>query len=292
MSSYTYTPEQFQSLVYGRASECGRDLPWRRDNSPYSVLVSEFMLQQTQVSRVLPKYAAWMRLFPDIHALAGAATPEVLAAWSGLGYNRRALALHSSARRIDTGFSGSVPDDETALRALPGIGVYTSRAILAFAFNRPVVFLETNVRTVLLKHFYPTEEKVPDSLLEATAAYVLDRSHPALWYSALMDYGVEIKRLDGNHSRRSSAYRRQSPFDTSFRRVRGQLLKILVQEGPLDIEEAYRKLPFSRENIERSAGELASEGFIVYSGGRLALADDGKTRECEPDFNQKSSRRI
>lgn len=291
MSSYTYTPEQFQSLVYGRVSECGRDLPWRRDHSPYSVLVSEFMLQQTQVSRVLPKYAAWMLLFPNVSALAGAQTSEVLAVWSGLGYNRRALALHSSARRIDAEFGGSVPDDEMVLRSLPGVGVYTSRAILAFAFNRPVVFLETNVRTVLLKHFYPAEEKVPDSLLEETAAYVLDRSAPARWYSALMDYGVEIKRLDGNHSRRSAAYHKQSPFDTSFRRVRGQLLKILVREGPLDVEEAYRKLPFSRENIERSAAELASEGFIFYSGGQLALADDGQARGRQSGPSRKSSRK-
>ncbi|MCE5256503.1 MAG: A/G-specific adenine glycosylase, partial [Spirochaetaceae bacterium] len=154
-----------------------------------------------------------------------------------------------------------------------GIGIYTSRAILAFAFNRPVVFLETNIRTVLLKHFYPEGQKVSDALLEEVAAYVLDAGAPAKWYSAMMDYGVEIKRLEGNHTRRSSSYHKQSPFDTSFRRVRGQLLKVLVAESPMDVEDVYRRLPFSRENIEKSIDELAEEGFISYSGGRLALVD-------------------
>ncbi|MCE5256802.1 MAG: A/G-specific adenine glycosylase, partial [Spirochaetaceae bacterium] len=107
-----------------------------------------------------------MQLFPCIQALAGAATSEVLTAWSGLGYNRRALALHASARAIESDFGGRIPNDEAALRSLPGIGIYTSRAILAFAFNRPVVFLETNIRTVLLKHFYPEGQKVSDALLE------------------------------------------------------------------------------------------------------------------------------
>ncbi|MEN6399230.1 MAG: A/G-specific adenine glycosylase [Rectinema sp.] len=274
MSSSIFTPEQFRSLVYARASECYRDLPWRRDPTPYTVLVSEFMLQQTQVPRVIPKYAAWLRLFPTIHALATAPASAVLAAWSGLGYNRRALALHSSARHIDAEFGGQIPADEAALRSLPGIGVYTSRAILAFAFNRPVVFLETNVRTVLLKYFYPDEDQVSDTRLIETAEYVLDRDAPSKWYTALMDYGAHIKKEEENHNRRSTSYRKQSPFNTSFRRVRGELLKLLVAESPLDIEAVYGKLPFSHENIEQSAIELASEGFIVYDGVRLCLSEE------------------
>jgi A/G-specific adenine glycosylase len=269
----TLGAKEFRRLVYARASECYRDLPWRRDPTPYAVLVSEFMLQQTQVPRVIPKYVAWLRLFPTVHDLAIAPSSAVLAAWSGLGYNRRALALHSSARHIDAEFGGQIPDDEAALRSLPGIGAYTSRAILAFAFNRPVVFLETNVRTVLLKYFYPAEDKVPDTRLIKTAEYVLDRDAPSKWYTALMDYGAQIKKEEQNHNRRSASYHKQSPFNTSFRRVRGELLKLLVAEGPLNIETAYGKLPFSHENIERSANELASEGFIVYSGGQLYLAE-------------------
>jgi len=171
----------------------------------------------------------------------------------------------------DRNFGGKVPDDESALRELPGIGVYTSRAILAFAFDRPTVFLETNIRTVLLKHFCPNENGVPDKTLEKLAVEVVDKAAPRRWYTALMDYGAELKRVEGNHSKRGAAYKKQTPFATSFRRVRGAVLKSLVEKKKVGIEELYASLPFSRESIEKCAETLAREGFARYEGGNLSI---------------------
>jgi A/G-specific adenine glycosylase len=222
------------------------------------------MLQQTQVGRVAPKFIAWMERFPDAKSLAAAPLEEVLALWSGLGYNRRALSFHRAARGIADDFGGRVPDDEAALRGLPGIGVYTSRAILAFAFDRPTVFLETNIRTVLLKHFFPGEIGVGDKDLESAAALVLDEAAPRRWYTAMMDYGAELKRAEGNHSVRGAAYRKQAPFATSFRRVRGAVLKKLVERKTIGIEELSASLPFPKESIEEGIEALVREGFARY----------------------------
>jgi len=261
----------FRDLVYGKAAECWRDLPWRRTAEPYAIMVSEMMLQQTQVPRVVPKFIAWMERFPTPARLAEAPADEVLGLWSGLGYNRRALALHRASQLLTENFGGKVPDDESALRELPGIGVYTSRAILAFAFDRPTVFLETNIRTVLLKHFCPNESGVPDKTLEKIAVEVVDKAAPRRWYTALMDYGAELKRVEGNHSARGAAYKKQTPFATSFRRVRGAVLKSLVEKKKVGIEELYASLPFSRESIEKCAETLAREGFARYEGGNLSI---------------------
>ncbi|HWP68155.1 MAG TPA: A/G-specific adenine glycosylase, partial [Rectinemataceae bacterium] len=237
------------------------------------IMVSEIMLQQTQVPRVIPKFDAWMKRFPDIKSLAASPADEVLVLWSGLGYNRRAMALQRSCRILAEEFGGSIPSDEASLRSLPGIGIYTSRAILAFAFDKPAVFLETNIRTVLLKHFFPGEEAVSDKDLEAIAAEVADNASPRRWYTALMDYGAEIKKTEGNHSVRGAAYKKQTPFTTSFRRVRGAVLKDLVAHGERSIEELYASLPFSRENIEKCAEILAREGFVNYESGLLRLSE-------------------
>lgn len=261
----------FRSLVYENAAKCWRDLPWRRASDPYAIMVSEYMLQQTQVPRVIPKFDAWMGRFPEVRSLAKARTDEVLSAWSGLGYNRRALALHRASQSIVERFDGRVPAEESALRELPGIGVYTSRAILAFAFDLPAVFLETNIRTVLLKHFFPEESGVSDKDLEKIAAEVADKSAPRRWNTALMDYGAELKRVEGNHSRRGATYKKQSPFATSLRRVRGAILKRLVEEKSVGIGELYGNLPFSRENIEKCAEALAREGFARYDGEHLSI---------------------
>jgi len=262
----------FRDLVYEKAASCWRDLPWRHTDDPYAIMVSELMLQQTQVIRVIPKFNAWMERFPDAGSLALAPVDELLRLWSGLGYNRRALALHRACGILVDEFNGAIPADEAALRSLPGIGIYTSRAILAFAFDKPTVFLETNIRTVFLKHFFPGETGVPDKALEAVAGAVLDAAAPRRWYTALMDYGADIKRVEGNHSLRGAAYRKQAPFATSFRRVRGAVLKKLVEGKPLTIDELYATLPFSRENIEKCAGALVREGFAVYDGDRMKIS--------------------
>ncbi|MEW6549612.1 MAG: A/G-specific adenine glycosylase [Spirochaetota bacterium] len=229
------------------------------------------MLQQTQVPRVIPKYQAWMEKFPDPGSLSQAPQPEVLALWSGLGYNRRALALKRACEAIVAVHQGMVPRDEGSLRSLPGIGIYTSRAVLAFAFDEPTVFLETNIRTVYIRHFFPEHEKVADSLIYPIAAACLDRDDPAKWHNALMDYGAFLKKSEKNHGAKASTYRRQSDFATSFRRVRGALLREVIKSGRCEVEALYARLPFSREDVEKGAKALAAEGFVRYEDGAVEI---------------------
>jgi A/G-specific adenine glycosylase len=266
-------PEDFRALVYEKASACHRDLPWRRTVDPYAIMVSECMLQQTQVARVVPKFSAWMGRFPDFPSLADAATGEVLSFWSGLGYNRRALALQASARIVANEYGSRLPEDEKSLRGLPGIGKYTARAILAFAFDKPSVFLETNIRTVLLKHFFPEELQVSEVALEEKAALVVDIDAPSKWYNAMMDYGAELKRVEGNHSVRSSNYKKQDAFAGSFRSLRGAVLRLLVDRKRLSIAQMKAQLSFEQTEIERCCAMLVKEGFAVYEGGVLEIRD-------------------
>jgi A/G-specific adenine glycosylase len=266
-------PEDFRSLVYQKASACYRDLPWRNTLDPYAILVSEFMLQQTQVSRVVAKYLAWLERFPDFKSLAEAPSHEVLSSWSGLGYNRRALALLASAKMAVQEFDSRLPEDEINLRRLPGVGKYTARAVLAFAFDKPTVFLETNIRTVLLKHYFPGRLQVPEAAMEEKAASVVDTQFPRKWYNALMDYGSELKRVEGNHSRRSSSYKKQAAFAGSFRSLRGAMLKRLLEKKCATIEELDADLAFPAEEIERCCETLVKEGFARYEGGAIKIME-------------------
>jgi A/G-specific adenine glycosylase len=183
------------------------------------------------------------------------------------------LALKAAAKAILEDHGGSVPREEAALKSLPGVGVYTSRAVLAFAFDIPTVFLETNIRTVYIKHFFDGVEKVPDSLIYPIASDFLDRSAPARWHNALMDYGVYLKKSESNHGAKSASYRKQSEFRTSFRRVRGEVLKAVLGSGRCEVAALYEALPFSREEVERSAMELAAEGFLRYGKGVLEVLE-------------------
>jgi len=227
----TITPQQirrFRTTVYTHFDREGRTLPWRTGYDPYHILVSEIMLQQTQVDRVIDKFTPFLRAFPTLHALAQAPLDDVIARWQGLGYNRRAAALRNAARMIEKDFGGIVPQEPEQLHTLPGIGSATAASIAAFAFNKPVVFLETNIRTVLIHHFFSDKASVPDNDLIEIAAAALDRKNPRKWYSALMDYGTMLKKTVGNLSRKSITYKKQSPFAGSRRQIRGAVLKCLV----------------------------------------------------------------
>ncbi len=229
------------------------------------------MLQQTQTERVLPKYLEWLEAYPDPAALADAPLAEVLGLWSGLGYNRRALALVRAASRIAS--SQAFPDDEDALLELPGVGPYTARAVLAFAFGRPVVLIETNIRSVFLHRFFEGEEGVTDARIAPLVEQTMDRDDPRTWYYALMDYGVEIKKAFGNPNARSAHYAKQGPFADSNRRIRGALLKELSRRGRADAEELAEALPFARERVRAALGELKAEGFVAESSGVYRLGD-------------------
>ena len=171
-----------------------RDLPWRKTKDPYRILVSEFMLQQTQVARVAEKYEPFIERFPDFASLARAPLGDVIRAWSGLGYNRRALHLRETARIVVSRFDGRLPRGFDDLRALPGIGAATAAEIMNFAFNEPRAFIETNVRAVYIHHFFPGRKKVADAEILPLVERTLDAKNPRRWFYALMDYGVMLKK--------------------------------------------------------------------------------------------------
>ena len=257
----------FQKLVYRYYREHQRDLPWRSDNALYRVLVSEVMLQQTQVDRVLPRFIAFVEQFPDPQTLAAAPLPELLAAWQGLGYNRRALNLQRAARMVVEQWNGSIPDDPVLLQRLPGIGPYTAGAVSSFAFNRPNVFLETNIRAVLLHFFFADQEGITDKLLLPIAEAVLDRSNPQIWYNALMDYGSDLKRRFPNPSRRSRHHAVQSRFEGSDRQIRGAVLRLLLEGRELSAVALQQKLAVEAERLQRILAGMLRDGLVQDKQG-------------------------
>ena len=170
-----------------------RDLPWRNVDDAYAVLVSEVMLQQTQVTRVLKYWARWLELFPNVDALAAADTATVLEAWQGLGYNRRALALKRACEQCSAQWAGSLPRTVADLVELPGIGPATAAGVVAFAYDEPAVYLETNVRSVFLHELFPNSERVPDREIVPFVADTCPNEGARVWYYALLDYGAHLK---------------------------------------------------------------------------------------------------
>ena len=257
----------FQGQIYGYYRLHGRDLPWRRTTNPYNIVVSEIMLQQTQVERVYSKYLEFIHAFPDFESLAGASQKDVLALWQGLGYNRRALALKRLAENVVSMHSGTLPRDVEALSSLPGIGKTTAGEILAFAFNIPSVFIETNIRRVFINEFFDGEDDVKDTEILPLVEATVDRKHPREWYWALMDYGSMLKRNVQNPNRRSAHYTRQTPFDGSDRRIRGLVVKRLLNHMPLSAEILVEEAGVSLDHLKRILAGLVGEGFIREDNG-------------------------
>ncbi len=247
-----------------------RSMPWRETSDPYAIFLSEVMLQQTQVGRVTEKYRQFIALFPDFAALAAASPAAVVRAWQGLGYNRRALFLHRAAQQVIDRFEGELPQNLTELESLPGVGPATARSIAAFAFNAPVVFIETNIRRVFIHHFFPEETDVSDKKLLPLIERALPERRAREWYWALMDYGSHLGRVLPNPNRRSRHYVRQSAFIGSKREIRGHVLRLLV-DGALketQLADALRGFSYQgREIIE----QLIAEGFIERRGTSLQL---------------------
>lgn len=239
----TMDDASFRKEVLNHWKRHGRhDLPWRQTTDPYHILVSEIMLQQTQVDRVIPKYQAFLKRFPSFRSLARAGTADVLRMWQGLGYNRRALMLQRCAQII-------VGDQEAEL--LPGIGPYTAGAILAFAYNSAVPMIETNIRRIYLHHYFPGQEGIGDDQLLPIVERTLDRRNPRRWYSALMDYGTALAASVPNPNRRSRHYTRQSKFEGSRRQLRGQVLRALLAGTPIPRSHAAQDV----------VAQLEKEGF-------------------------------
>lgn len=263
--------KEFQEIIWQHYYENKRDMPWRENTDPYYVLVSEVMLQQTQVERVKPKFETFIQKFPDISSLANAKLSDVLKLWSGLGYNRRAKFLWQAADKIEKYFSGEIPQKFEDLTTLPGVGENTAGAILAYAFNQPVVFIETNVRTVYFHHFFAdSAETVSDVELRELVEATLDKENPREWYYAVMDYGAFLKKGHGGRLSQSRHYKKQAPLKGSLREMRGKILKALV-DGGLSSSELRQKV-LADERFEPALKSLEQEGLIVVEGDQASLA--------------------
>jgi A/G-specific adenine glycosylase len=235
---------------------------------PYAIMVSEIMLQQTQVDRVASKYQEFLRQFPTIQDLAAASLAHVLALWSGLGYNRRAKFLWQAAQMVVADFDGVMPTTVHELQKLPGVGKNTAGAIVAYAYDQPVVFVETNIRTVYIHHFFDDQPEVADRVIEELVAATLPARHVREWYWALMDYGSYLKKQVGNKSRQSKHYTKQSAFEGSKRQLRGAVMKLLIvgNQSLQDVQQALND-----DRVIEILETLVVEGMVQYDDGLYHL---------------------
>lgn len=262
----------FRDFIWAFYEKEGRIFEWRNVDNPYFILISEIMLQQTQTYRVEPKYRAFIEEFPNFDALAQASLRDVLGMWQGLGYNRRGKFLHQTAQRVVQEFGGNLPDDPQILVTLPGIGKNTAGSISAFAFNKPIVFIETNIRTVFIHSFFKDQESVHDNLILPLVEQTVDRGNPREWYYALMDYGVHLKKMMPNPNRRSKHHVLQSKFEGSDRQIRGAIIRALVEHPALT--EAQLSLACKNDvRVSTIIQELEQEQLIERRNDMLSIRD-------------------
>jgi A/G-specific adenine glycosylase len=263
---------ELRAAVRAHHASHRRDLPWRATSDPYAVLVSEVMLQQTQVSRVGPKYAEFLDAFPTLDSLAAAPLQAVLERWQGLGYNRRAVSLKRTAERVAGEFGGVLPGEPVALATLPGIGPATAAAIATYAFGAFAPFIETNVRAVFLHHCFAEQDDVPDRELMPLVEASWDREDPREWGYALMDYGSWLKRATANPARRSRHHTRQSPFEGSRRQKRARLLRAVMAAPGDTVEDHALGLGIDTTDVAELLEELEAEGFLARDGDGYSVA--------------------
>lgn len=254
------TKQAFNKHLYTFFRKNKRNFPWRDTSDPYHIMVSEYMLQQTQVSRVEKLYPKFIKKFPSIKKLAHTSQKDVLSAWQGLGYNRRALYLQKTAQIIQKDYEGIIPKNPDILKTFPGIGINTAGSIAAFAFNIPTLFIETNIRSVFLHMFFNDKENIDDKEIMKLIEKMIDIKNPREWYSALMDYGTYIKKEYKNPSRKSKHYIKQSSFRGSIREIRGFIIKALTKEGKIRIKELESK--YEKEKIDTAIKNLKEEKII------------------------------
>ena len=258
-------------LLQQESARLYRDMPWRQTTSGYFVLVSELMLQQTQVSRVIPKFEAFIEKFPDFHSLAAAPLSEVLILWNGLGYNRRAKYLHQAAQKVVSEHDGQLPADVASLCALPGVGVNTAGALMAYVHNQPVMFVETNVRTVYIHHFFEGRTEVTDAMILEKLKATLDTKHPREFYWGLMDYGSWLKSQGVRVNARQKNYRTQSPLKGSHREMRGWIVRDLTKGGCSlnDLRTRYD----GDVRFDSAYEQLLQEEMVVERGDQVSLTN-------------------
>lgn len=258
----------FRAGIWQYYLEHRRAFAWRDTITPYSVVVSEIMLQQTQTHRVAPKFAAFIERFGDFSSLAKAPFSEVLGLWKGLGYNRRALNLQKIASLVVEKHQGALPDDELILESFPGIGKATARSIVSFAFNKPVVFIETNIRTVFLYCFFEREQQVHDRDIISLIEKTLPKERSRDWYYALMDVGAMLKKEIGNLNKQSVHYKVQSRFSGSDRQLRGKILEFLLKQSAEDICKHFVD---EEPRFSRILAQLCEEGLVKEQSGIYTL---------------------
>lgn len=251
----------FQNFIWTFYADNKRDFAWRHIDDPYGIVVSEIMLQQTQTHRVAQKYELWLAEFPDFATLAQAPLRDVLSVWSGLGYNRRAMALQKIAQRVVAEFDGQLPGDPEILVTFPHIGPNTAGSICAFAFNAPTIFIETNIRAVFIHSFFKDKTEVSDKEIYPLVEQTVDQENPREWYYALMDYGVMLKSQHVNPSRKSAHHTTQSKFEGSDRQVRGMMLRFLTAKA-CTMQELVVLSRKDAQRVEKIVEQLRDEGFI------------------------------
>ncbi|PLS82029.1 endonuclease III [Candidatus Saccharibacteria bacterium] len=265
--------DDFRATVWDFYAKHPRIMPWRTNTDPYWVLVSEVMLQQTQVTRVIPKFEAFVAALPTVKALAEVDLAFVLQLWSGLGYNRRAKYLHQAARVIQQQFDGEIPRSQEALVSLPGIGRNTAAAIVAYSSNSPSVFVETNIRTVYINHFFSDRAAVDDAEILQLVTLTLDRDSPREWYWALMDYGTFLKQSKQGALDQSRQFKKQTPFAGSMRQMRGRIIKVLSEQGGSSEQELSAQVD-GDDRFAAALQALIHEGLICRELERFHLTGD------------------
>lgn len=239
-----------------------RDLPWRKTRDPYAILVSEVMSQQTQLTRVIPKYNEWLKNLPTVASLANAEPRVVFQLWSGLGYNRRALNLHKAAQMIMQHYLGEWPHDTEALQTLPGIGEYTAAAIACFAFDNQIPVVDTNIRKVMMVRFgeYFDKDESESKQVADLAQQFLPIGKAYIWNQALMDYSALVLKKE------KIVVPKQSKFLGSRRSYRGKVVKLLIAHHRLSFSELWNNIQDGHSKDEQwfyeILDELVREGLI------------------------------
>lgn len=277
--------------------EIYRDLPWRNIDDPYAVYISEIMLQQTQVSRVLKYWTEWMQKFPCIETVALADLGDILDSWQGLGYNRRALSIKKTCDICTAAYGGKLPATYKELLTLPGIGKSSAAGICAFALNEPALYIETNVRTVIIHEYLPATSQVKDAQIEEILSILLAQCtnkgmSVRSFYYALLDMGSILKKTHGNANKQSNTYTKQSPFEGSLRQKRSFIIQFLLYK--VDDEQCSREsllealnqheLSQGRTCVEKAVfdeiliDQLIHEGFIQENSRGLSIASARKAQ--------------
>lgn len=264
---------KFKKMIWAYYKAYKRPMPWRDIRDPYKIVVSEVMLQQTQVSRVMTKYPEFIRQFPNFKSLAAASPAHILKAWQGMGYNRRALALKKLSEAVRGKYKGRIPNDPEELKKLPSIGKATAGSIAAFAFNNPVAFIETNIRRVYIHFFFPFASTVRDEQIIKLVQETVDKKNAREWYYALMDYGAMLGKQVENPNKKSTRYKTQPKFEGSNRQTRGKIIAFLLAREQASAEKIAKETKSSLDQVKENLLRLKKEGLLNVAGKQWRCAE-------------------